>query len=455
MNFDCESYEKFDNLLTEIEKDLQEIQTRLNYPEEKIRSYCDRIRNQIDLNTENLIEKLNAYRDRLLNELTIYEKNCLENLDRIERKDIFLKLLSENTRKVEYYYKYLNNCRIDEESVKSMMEQAKLQEYKLKNNTQILNALIFGKNFITYEEPSKQLDQNFLGRFNYEDLSHMNDITDIDRIANSQIEMTLQYQDKIIDFALSIQDRFLVVIGQCLKMIDDQSNDIVDIRFDSTVDFVSHNLRDSILVQHRRCLWRNDRREISQAFTLSVYDFNLNLKEEIVIETKIQNCVTNENNIFVQCEKTNTVSVYTWDLVKIMTIGQNLYADRAYFFRDFVLEAVKYDRMYLRKRTADEEGDYWVRVVSLSSGDLLHEFYLNCRFEIFFIDALSRSIVVDPVFSILRIYDKPNSKSNQADLLLERDIDLRNCSGFKMTLDGKFFFIRDKKYIEYYQFSAF
>lgn len=442
-------------MLTEIEKDLKEIQSGLNYPEDKIRIHCDQIRNQVDLNTELLIEKLNSYRDKILNELSVYEKNCTENLSYIENKDIFVKQLTENIQKLEHYYKYLNNSRIDEESIKDMMEDAKNQEYKLKNHIQILNALIFGKNFISYEEPSKTLDHNFLGRLTYEDLSQMNDITDIDRISNLQIEKTLRYQDKIIDFALAIQDRFLIVIGQFLKMIDDQSNDIVDIRFDSTPDFVSHNLKDSILVQHRRCLWRNERREINQSFTLSVYDFNLNLKEEIMIDTKILNCVTNKNFIFVQCEKNNSVSVYTWDLIKIKTVGQVLYADRSFFFKDFMLEAVKCDKMYFRKKTADEDGDFWVRMVSLSSGDLLHEFYLNCRFEIFFIDALSRTLVVDPIFSVLRIYDKPNNKSNQAELLLEKQIDLKNCSGFKMTIDGKFVFIRDKKFIQCYQFSTF
>ena len=455
MYLSCESYEKFDCLLTEIEKDLKEIQSRLNYPEEKIRIHCDQIRNQVDLKTEMLMEKLNSYRDKILNELAIYEKNCTENLNYIENKENFFKQLNENTLKLENYYRYLNNSRIDEENIKNMMDQAKQQEYKLKNHIQVLNALIFGKSFISYEEPSKILDHNFLGRLNYEDLSQMNDITDIDRISNLQIEKTLRYQDKIIDFALAIQDRFLIVIGQILKMIDDQSNDIVEIRFDSTPDFVSHNLKDSILVQHRRYLWRNERREINQSFTLSVYDFNLNLKEEIMIDNKILNCVTNENFIFVQCEKSNEVSVYTWDLIKIKTIGQVLYADRNFFFKDFILEAVKCDKMYCRKKTADEEGDIWVRVISLSSGELLHEFYLNCRFEIFFIDALSRTIVVDPIFSVLRIYEKPNNKSNQAELLLEKQIDVKNCSGFKMTLDGKFFFIRDKKLIQYYQFSTF
>ncbi|CAF0757240.1 unnamed protein product [Brachionus calyciflorus] len=450
----CASYEQFDTLLNEIESDLIEIETRLNYPENKIRDYCDKIRNQIDLNTEKLIEKINNHREQLLNELSIYEQNCIENLMRIERKDLYEKILNENSQKIKSYYNYLNQSRINEDQVKQMIEEAKIQEYKLKNNIKILNSKLFGKNLIHFEESTKILDSNILGKITYDDLNFTSDLTDIEKVLNCKIEKTITYNDKIIDYALPIQDIFLLVVGPSLKMVDDTGNDILDIRFDSTPLHVSHNQIDTILVQHRRCLWRNDRKEISQAYTLSTYDFNLNIKNEIVIDSKIINCITNEHSVFIQMDKTNLINVYNWNLEKLLTIGQTLYADRPYFCKDYTIEMVKGDRVYMRKTMPDEEGDYWVRIMSLSSGDLLHEYYLDCRHEFFFVDGLMRSIVIDPVFSILRIYDRPNLKSNQADLLFEKSLDLNNCNGFQMTSDGKFFFIKEKKFVQYYKFSA-
>lgn len=76
----------FDNLLTELENDLIEIESKINYPEVKIREYCDKIRNQIDINTETLIDKINTFREKLLSELNMYEKNCIKNLAHVEKK---------------------------------------------------------------------------------------------------------------------------------------------------------------------------------------------------------------------------------------------------------------------------------------------------------------------------------------------------------------------------------
>lgn len=297
------------------------------------------------------------------------------------KKDIYLKLIRENAEKLNYYYNYVNQPKIDEEQVRQMINEAKIQEYKLKNNIKLLNGKIFGKNLITFEDSSRLLESSLIGKFNYENLAVTNDLTDIEKVIETRVEKTVEYK---ADMVLPIlTDKYLVLSGNCLKIIDDKPHEIVEIRFENCPQYFSHNNKDSILVQHHRCVWRNNRKEISQMHTLSVYDFNLNLKSEICIDYNIISCVTNEHNIFVQTDRNNAINVYNWNLEKIVSFGQTMFMDRPYFFKDFILKMVKNDRIYLRKACVDDEGDFWVRIVSLTNGELLNEYYLDCTHENF------------------------------------------------------------------------
>jgi len=89
----------------------------------------------------------------------------------------------------------------------------------------------------------------------------------------------------------------------------------------------------------------------------------------------------------------------------------------------------------------------------LTNGEVLNEFYLNSYHDQFFVDALSRTIVIDEVFSNLKIYDKPNGTSNQVELIMENSLDLANSHGVRVTMDGKLFFVKNKKNIQYYSLT--
>lgn len=131
--------------------------------------------------------------------------------------------------------------------------------------------------------------------------------------------------------------------------------------------------------------------------------------------------------------------------------------DRPFYFKDFLLKLVKEDRIYLKKMKADDDGDFWIRVISSNSGEMLNEYQLNSYHDHFFIDALSRTIVIDDIFSNIKIYDKPvtNAGGQQALLLYEnKSLDLANTNGLQLTLDGKFFFIKNKKKIQFYSFCT-
>ena len=444
----CKSFDKFDTLLNKIEKDIQEIEVKIASPEAKIREHCEKIRNQIDLNTEILIEKINNYRDQLITEINNYEQECIKSLKPIDKKDCFHKMIQENDIKLKEFYRYINKYKIDENKIKQMMLEAKIQEYQLKDNLKKINNKLFGESLISFEDLQRQIDSSIIGRFSYESLKIESDVIDIEKVINNKVEKTIQYKaDKVVPL---ISDKYLVASGNYLKIIDESGQVFVEIRFDYDPICFSHNNLDSIFVLHHRNMWKNSSKLKNQFNTLSIYDFNLNLKNEITPELSLLTCSTNNQNIFVQLEKSFVIQTYSWSLEKVNSFGQNFYVDKPYFFKDFVLKMVKNDKIYLGNTNTNENGHYVIRAVCLSTGEVLNEYKLNCTFDNFFIDALSRTVVVDN--SSLKIYDKPSGASDQAELIYEADIDLGHTNGYHMTQDGRFFFVKDKHNIQYFSF---
>ncbi len=110
-------------------------------------------------------------------------------------------------------------------------------------------------------------------------------------------------------------------------------------------------------------------------------------------------------------------------------------------------DLINYLSLKLKKRLQ-------VKIISLTNGERLNEFSLNSYHDHFFVDALSRTIVIDDIFSNLKIYEKPSntSKHQAAQLILEKQLDLGNSHGLRVTMDGKLYFVKNKKTIQHYSF---
>jgi len=282
---------------------------------------------------------------------------------------------------------------------------------------------------------------------------------------------------------------------------------IIEIKFDFTPKYFNHNGCDLIFVQYNRSIWLNSRKEKCTFYTLGIYDFNLNLKNDLTLDySSILACLTNRHNIFVQLEKTFTIDVYNWSLDKLTTLGQCLNVERPFYFKNYQLKLCKNDRIYLKKQpdshvyettmtstrqsfhgsifedlnkstlslvsSNDEDSNNLLRVVSFSSGDLLGEICLNFKtssaYDCFFVDALARLVFIDTLFGYVKIYENPNESPNNINpktktsaplppqLIIEKKFKCfnnTNLSCLRLTNDGIAFLIRDKKFIQKFTFS--
>lgn len=102
-----------------------------------------------------------------------------------------------------------------------------------------------------------------------------------------------------------------------------------------------------------------------------------------------------------------------------------------------------------------EENSSFIRVVSLTSGELITQYSLSLRGEYFIIDGLDRTIVIDIEDSWLKVYDNPKQKFDQVELIYEKEIDgLKDVADLRMNEKGRLCFIKNKNLIEYVSFYS-
>ena len=89
--------------------------------------------------TETLIEKINKYREHFISEINSYEQNCFKNFKGIDKKETLLKLFKQNEEEIQKFNCYVNRPRVEEDEVKKLIKEAKIQEYKLKNQIKLLD----------------------------------------------------------------------------------------------------------------------------------------------------------------------------------------------------------------------------------------------------------------------------------------------------------------------------
>lgn len=78
------------------------------------------------------------------------------------------------------------------------------------------------------------------------------------------------------------------------------------------------------------------------------------------MDSQVSSSTHNNENIFVQTSPKNTINIYSWNLEKLITIGQETHIDRPFYLKNFLLKLVKNDRIYMKKIKADDDGVFWV-----------------------------------------------------------------------------------------------
>ena len=152
--------------LDEMKLKLNKLSNENNLGVDKIRQYCDLLRNEVQLSSEELIESIKAHNLELIEQINAYEKSSILDFNK-ENKielDIFVQEMSGFHSK---WADYLKEIKLDDTDLKMASTQANKCLSKInKVNEQILDK-VFDGNVLKFDENSARIASSIFGTLSF------------------------------------------------------------------------------------------------------------------------------------------------------------------------------------------------------------------------------------------------------------------------------------------------
>jgi hypothetical protein len=164
--------------LVEIKKLGDEFKVSLDTGADEIKEYCIQLRNQVQLETEILIEQIHQFNTSLVADIDNYEKECVRSFsDKISEKEKkFREFQAETSTFYDETSNYLNEFIIDYEKIESSIHLANDYLQKLKKEKDALHALKFQSRLMEFNKNKIEKSTILLGSFGFQELCKNCDI---------------------------------------------------------------------------------------------------------------------------------------------------------------------------------------------------------------------------------------------------------------------------------------
>jgi hypothetical protein len=165
--------------LDEIKSKSDEFKLSLENGVDQVKKHCIQLRNQVDLETERLMEEAHSFNESLIMEINKYEVECIKSFqsNSIKNDDKFIveldKFYSDKT-------KYLNEFNIDEKQVEKAVAKADSHLEQLKIKDASLKYTIFNGQEAEFVKRQYRIDRTLLGKLVYKSLG--SDVTSFNEL---------------------------------------------------------------------------------------------------------------------------------------------------------------------------------------------------------------------------------------------------------------------------------
>ena len=160
-----------DNLkssLKQIEASINEFKFEIENSEDKMKSFCLNLRNEIQLETEVLIKKIQDISESMIKEVQHFESDCLDYLN-----DTRLFRFKSFVGKLESFHlewsKYLKNHEIKESETNKANQIATELKNELLNEKKYLNSFIFRNKNYRFTKNLKDIEKSIVGTIKFDD----------------------------------------------------------------------------------------------------------------------------------------------------------------------------------------------------------------------------------------------------------------------------------------------
>jgi hypothetical protein len=155
--------------LTEIKSKCEEFKFSLENGVEQVREQCIRLRNQVHLETEILIQEVHKFNEDLIAEIDKYEQECVDSFNRTVSKEDneFDKFLVGLNKFHLDKTKYLAEFDVDEKVVEEALAKADVHLKQFKVVARSLKRVQFNGKSAEYIMSENKIDRTFLGKLVY------------------------------------------------------------------------------------------------------------------------------------------------------------------------------------------------------------------------------------------------------------------------------------------------
>ena len=134
---------------------------------ERINEHCGKLRNEVELSSEVLVEKLlKEFKMELIGLIDNYEKKSLTNFNKAQKAE-FDGFIKENYAFHGKWIDYLKQFKLDDEKLKTAADDAKkYTEHIRTENEQVLDK-VFNGNVLQFEKNSTQFTSSLVGSLSF------------------------------------------------------------------------------------------------------------------------------------------------------------------------------------------------------------------------------------------------------------------------------------------------
>lgn len=128
---------------------------------------CSKLKNQIDIHAEENIQRINLLRSELILRINQYESECLDNIQ--EKVSSLNKTITESNKYLNECQTYLRDCNsFNDQQLQEKSTETVRFINQLKINLSSLESIKYGGNFLTYEPPKFNDQNQLLGKLKSE-----------------------------------------------------------------------------------------------------------------------------------------------------------------------------------------------------------------------------------------------------------------------------------------------
>lgn len=165
-------FNQFKQLLSDLKQASEDLKTNKNNSVLNVKEYCDSLRHDMQLTTDNLIAEIQKQKEKLLGEIQIYENECLKHIEKVTPCLNFElnSVLLDSHKFQNKWNEYLSFQVVKESDLSNARESGSELLRRLNKEKNVLKQFQLNENIAIFR--ASKVDLNLIGIIHYENLAH-------------------------------------------------------------------------------------------------------------------------------------------------------------------------------------------------------------------------------------------------------------------------------------------